>query len=41
MQRHGLGEQQAYEKLRKSAMDKNLRLAEVAQRLLDAFELLD
>jgi response regulator NasT len=41
MQRQGLGEQQAYEKLRKSAMDKNLRLAEVAQRLLDAFELLD
>lgn len=41
MQRHGLGEQQAYERLRKSAMDKNLRLAEVAQRLLDAFELLD
>lgn len=41
MQRHGLGEQQAYGRLRKSAMDKNLRLAEVAQRLLDAFELLD
>lgn len=41
MQRHGLGEQQAYDRLRKSAMDKNLRLAEVAQRLLDAFELLD
>ncbi len=41
MQRHGLSEQQAYDKLRKSAMDKNLRLAEVAQRLLDAFELLD
>lgn len=41
MQRHQLGEQQAYEKLRKNAMDKNLRLVEVAQRLLDAMELLD
>lgn len=41
MQRHQMGEQQAYEKLRKSAMDKNLRLVEVAQRLLDAMELLD
>lgn len=41
MQRHGLGEQQAYAKLRKSAMDKNLRLADVAQRLIDAFDLLD
>jgi response regulator NasT len=40
MQRHQMGEQQAYEKLRKSAMDKNLRLVEVAQRLLDAMELL-
>ena len=41
MQRHGLDEQKAYDKLRKSAMDKNLRVADVAQRLLDAFELLD
>lgn len=41
MQRHQMGEQQAYERLRKSAMDKNLRLVEVAQRLLDAMELLD
>ena len=41
MQRHQMSEQQAYEKLRKSAMDKNLRLVEVAQRLLDAMELLD
>lgn len=41
MQRHNMGEQQAYEKLRKSAMDKNLRLVEVAQRLLDAIALLD
>lgn len=40
MQRHGLAEQQAYDMLRKNAMDKNLRLAEVAQRLLDAMDLL-
>jgi nitrate/nitrite transport system substrate-binding protein len=32
MQRQGLSEQAAYEKLRKTAMDKGLRLAEVAQR---------
>ena len=32
MQRQNLSEQAAYEKLRKTAMDKNLRLAEVAQR---------
>ena len=40
MQRQGLGEQAAYEKLRKTAMDKGLRLADVAQRMLDAAELL-
>lgn len=40
MQRQGLSEQQAYEKLRKTAMDKNLRLAEVAQRMLDVADLL-
>ncbi|MGY8560580.1 ANTAR domain-containing response regulator [Paracidovorax citrulli] len=40
MQRHGLTEQAAYDKLRKLAMDKGLKLAEVAQRMLDAFELL-
>ena len=37
MQRQGLSEQAAYEKLRKNAMDKGLRLAEVAQRMLDAY----
>ncbi len=41
MQHHRMSEQQAYEKLRKSAMDKNLRLVDVAQRLIDAMELLD
>lgn len=40
MQRQGLSEQQAYEKLRKTAMDKNLRLADVAQRMLDVADLL-
>ena len=40
MQRQGLSEQVAYEKLRKAAMDKGLRLAEVAQRMLDAADLL-
>lgn len=41
MQRQGLTEPAAYEKLRKTAMNKNLRLAEVAQRMLDVFDLLD
>lgn len=40
MQRLGLSEQVAYEKLRKAAMDKGLRLGEVAQRMLDAADLL-
>lgn len=40
MQRQGLNEQAAYEKLRKAAMDKGLRIAEVAQRMLDVAELL-
>jgi len=40
MQRQGLTEQAAYEKLRKAAMDKGLRLGEVAQRMLDAADLL-
>ena len=40
MQRQGLSEQLAYEKLRKAAMDKGLRLGEVAQRMLDLAELL-
>lgn len=40
MQRQNLNEQAAYEKLRKAAMDKGLRLGEVAQRILDAADLL-
>ena len=40
MQRQGLSEQAAYEKLRKAAMDKSLKLAEVAQRMLDMMDLL-
>ncbi len=40
MQRQGLSEQLAYEKLRKAAMDKGLRLGEVAQRMLDMADLL-
>jgi len=40
MQRQGLSEAVAYDKLRKAAMDKGLRMGEVAQRLLDAADLL-
>lgn len=40
MQRRGLSEQQAFEQLRKSAMDRGLKLGDVAQRLLDAADLL-
>jgi response regulator NasT len=40
MQRQGLSEQEAYQRLRKTAMDKGLKLAEVAQRVLDVADLL-
>lgn len=40
MQRQGLTEAEAFQKLRKTAMDKGLKLGEVAQRLLDVSELL-
>ncbi len=40
MQRQGLSEQDAYAKLRKTAMDKGLKLVEVAQRMLDVADLL-
>lgn len=40
MQRQGLTEAQAYGKLRKAAMDKGLKLVEVAQRILDVSDLL-
>ncbi len=40
MQRQSLSEQAAYEKLRKTAMDKGLKLGEVARRMLDMVDLL-
>ena len=40
MQRQNLSEQAAYDKLRKAAMDKGIKLAEVAQRMLDMADLL-
>lgn len=40
MTRQGLSEQEAYARLRKAAMDKGIRLADVAQRLIDAADLL-
>jgi response regulator NasT len=40
MKRQGLAEDEAYALLRKTAMDKGLKLAELAQRLVDAAELL-
>src|SRR3990167_4507985 len=35
MQRQGLSEEDAFKKMRKTAMDKGLKLADVAQRMLD------
>lgn len=40
MQRQGLSEEEAFQKLRKTAMDKGLKMGEVAQRMLDMVELL-
>lgn len=40
MQRQGLTEPEAYARLRKAAMDKGLKLSEVAQRMLDVADLL-
>ena len=40
MQRQNLTEKAAYDKLRKAAMDRGLRLGDVAQRMLDAADLL-
>ena len=40
MQRQGLSEADAYNKMRKTAMDRGLKLGEVAQRILDVAELL-
>jgi len=40
MERQHLSEGEAYARLRKTAMDKNLRLVDVAQRMLDVADLL-
>lgn len=40
MKRHALSEDEAYQKLRHLAMNKNLKLSEVAQRILDVEDLL-
>ena len=40
MAHQGLSEDQAYQKLRTMAMNKNLKLAEIAQRILDVEDLL-
>lgn len=40
MKRQGIDEAQAYARLRKTAMDKGLKLAEVAQRIIDVADLL-
>jgi two-component system, response regulator / RNA-binding antiterminator len=40
MQRQGLSEQEAYGKMRKAAMNKGLRLSEIARQMIDMAELL-
>jgi response regulator NasT len=40
MERHKISEDEAYIKLRRMAMDKNLKLSELAQRVLDIADLL-
>jgi response regulator NasT len=40
MQRHQIGEPEAYGRIRKAAMDKGLKMADIAQRIVDAAELL-
>ena len=40
MERQGLSEKEAFTKLRKAAMDKGLKIGEVAQRMLDMADLL-
>jgi two-component system, response regulator / RNA-binding antiterminator len=40
MKSHGLSEADAYARLRKTAMDKGLKISEVAQRILDVADLL-
>jgi len=40
MERHHLSENEAYQKMRKQAMEKNLKLVDLAQRMLDVADLL-
>ena len=40
MDKQGLSEEAAYARLRKTAMDKNLKIVEVSQRILDVADLL-
>jgi response regulator NasT len=40
MKRQNLGEEEAYSRLRKTAMDKGLKIADVAQRILDVADLM-
>ena len=40
MTRHKLSEEEAYQKLRRLAMDKNLKVVDIAQRILDVADLL-
>jgi response regulator NasT len=40
MQRHGIAEPEAHARLRKAAMDKGLKMTEIAQRIIDAADLL-
>ena len=40
MQRHQIGEPEAYARIRKAAMDKGLKMGEIAQRIVDAADLL-
>ena len=40
MERHQLSEDEAYKRLRKTAMDKGLKLADLAERIVDAADLL-
>ena len=40
MKRHGLDEPAAFARLRKTAMDRGMKLADVAQRIVDVADLL-
>ena len=41
MKRKNVSEDEAYKSLRKMAMDKNKRIVDVAESVINAFELLD